>query len=177
MKIFNAKTQKRKDAKEEIIKDGYRFFYFLLFTFYLKIFASLRLCVFALILFSCAAAQSSVLIPTNENKPNPKTLSLAVMNVEITIDNNRANVKITQIFDNHTAQTLEGKYVFALSETSSIADFAVWDNDLRIPGVMMERRRANRIYDSIKQQQTDPGILQTTDDAESASGFRRRFFR
>ena len=174
MKIFNAKAQRREDAKEKKVKIRIRFS-----TFYLKNFAPSRLCVFALkifLIFSFASAQSGVLIPSSENKPNSKTLSLAVMNVEILIDNSRASVKILQIFDNHTAQTLEGKYVFALPEKSSIADFAVWDGDLRIPGVMMELRRANRIYESIKAQQIDPGILQTTDETESATGFSAKIF-
>ncbi|HYP49904.1 MAG TPA: VIT and VWA domain-containing protein, partial [Pyrinomonadaceae bacterium] len=110
------------------------------------------------------------------SKPDPKILSLAVMNVEITIDNQHATVKVLQIFDNHTAQTLEGKYVFALPKKSLISDFAVWDNDLRIPGVMMERRRANQIYGEIKQARVDPGILQTTDETESSAGFSARIF-
>ncbi len=129
-----------------------------------------------LLIFSIVSAQSGVLIPGGENKPNPKILSLAVMNVEITIDNNRAHVKTMQIFDNHAARILEGKYVFALGEKSSIADFAVWDNDARIPGVIMQRRRANSIYESIKQQRIDPGILQTTDETESAAGFSAKIF-
>ncbi|HEX8637695.1 MAG TPA: VIT and VWA domain-containing protein [Pyrinomonadaceae bacterium] len=127
-------------------------------------------------IFSLVAAQSGVLIPGGENEPNRKILSLAVMNVEITIDNGRAAVKIMQIFDNHTARVLEGKYVFALPEKSSISDFAVWDNDARIPGVMMERRRANRIYESVKQARIDPGILQATDETENASGFSAKIF-
>jgi Ca-activated chloride channel homolog len=126
---------------------------------------------FFLLPFHFASAQSGVLIPLPSEKPNANILSLAVMNVEITIDNNRATVKITQIFDNHTAGILEGKYVFALPNTASIADFAVWDNDVRIPGVMMEVNRANRIYGEIKQKQIDPGILQTTDETSSAKGF------
>ena len=121
-------------------------------------------------------AQSGVLIPTDEGKPNPKTLALAVMNVDVLIDNNRATVKIVQIFENRTPRTLEGKYVFALPQTATIADFAVWDDDLRIPGVMMERRRANAAYESTKRRQIDPGILQTTDETESASGFSAKIF-
>ena len=126
---------------------------------------------FCLLPFSFTSAQSGVLIPLPSEKPNANILSLAVMNVEITIDNNRATVVITQIFDNHTAGILEGKYIFALPNTASIADFAVWDNDVRIPGVMMEVKRANRIYGEIKQQRIDPGILQTTDETSSAKGF------
>ena len=129
-----------------------------------------------LLTFSLASAQSGVLIPLPSEKPDAKVLSLAVMNVEITIDNQHATVKVAQIFDNHTKETLEGKYVFALPQTSSIADFAVWDDDARIPGVMMERRRANRIYETIKQARIDPGILQTTDAGESAAGFSARIF-
>jgi Ca-activated chloride channel family protein len=131
---------------------------------------------FLLLPFAFTSAQSGVLIPGSESKPNAKILSLAVMNVEILIDNQHATVKILQIFDNHTAQTLEGKYVFALPQASSISDFAVWDNDLRILGVMLEKHRANAIYESIKAQQIDPGILQTTDATESAKGFSAKIF-
>lgn len=121
--------------------------------------------------FYFANAQSGVLIPLPSDKPDAKILSLAVMNVEITIDNQHATVKIIQIFDNHATRNLEGKYVFALPQTGSISDFAVWDGDQRIPGVMMERRRANQIYEAVKRVQTDPGILQTTDETESTAGF------
>ncbi len=131
---------------------------------------------FLFLAFALTYGQSGVLIPTSENKPNSKILSLAVMKVEILIDNQHATTKVLQIFDNHTSNVLEGKYVFALPQKSSIADFAVWDNDLRIPGVMMERRRANAIYESIKAQQIDPGILQTTDETESTSGFSAKIF-
>lgn len=137
---------------------------------------------FLLLPFYLASAQSGVLVPNNpatpnaESKPNPKVLSLAVMNVEITIDNQHATVKLTQIFDNHTSGVLEGKYIFALPMKSSISDFAVWDGDSRIPGVMMEKRRANAVYESIKAQAIDPGILQTTDETESAKGFSAKIF-
>ncbi len=131
---------------------------------------------FSVFHFPLTFAQSGVLISTDENKPNPKTLSLAKMNVDVLIDNNRATIKVMQIFDNHTPRTLEGKYIFALPQTASISDFAVWDDDLRIPGVMLERRRANAVYESTKQKRIDPGILQTTDETESASGFSAKIF-
>lgn len=137
------------------------------------------LCISSIKVFlivSIATAQSGVLIPSSIGKPDQKVLSLAVMNVDILIDNQYATVKVTQIFDNHTSNTLEGKYVFALPQRASIADFAVWDDVTRIPGVMMEKRRANEIYGQIKQRQTDPGILQTTDETESSTGFSAKIF-
>jgi len=120
--------------------------------------------------------QTAVLIPLPSEKPDAKVLSLAVMNVDILIDNQHATVNVMQIFDNHTSRTLEGKYIFALPGRAAISDFATWDNTTRIPGVMMEKRRANELYAQIKQPQTDPGILQTTGDDESDTGFSAKIF-
>ena len=136
----------------------------------------LAVCLFVALSFALAVGQSGVLIPSPGEKPDQKILSHAVMNVDILIDNQHATVKVMQIFDNLSAATLEGKYVFGLPPSSSISDFAVWDEHLRIPGVMMEKRRANRIYGEIKQQRIDPGILQTTDANESQAGFSARIF-
>ncbi len=49
-----------------------------------------------------------------KDKPDASLLSLQVMNVDVLIDNQHASVRVLQIFDNHTAQALEGKYLFAL---------------------------------------------------------------
>ncbi len=144
---------------------------------FLFVLVGILIFAFCLSPFYFTLAQSGVLMPLPTEKPDAKILSLAVMNVEIVIDNQHATVKVLQIFDNHTANTLEGKYVFALPNQSLISDFAVWDSDVRIPGVMMEKKRANGIYEAIKQPQTiDPGILQTTDDTASAKGFSAKIF-
>ena len=123
-----------------------------------------------------SSAQSGVLIPSSSSKPDAGTLSLQVMNVDVLIDNQHARVRVMQIFDSHSAQILEGKYLFALPPTASISDFAVWDSDVRIPGVMMEKRRANKIYGEIKQQQIDPGLLQQDDEHEGRSAFSAKVF-
>src|ERR1051325_4732716 len=59
-----------------------------------------------------SSAQSGVLIPSTGSKPDANTLSLQVMNVDVLIDNQHARVKVMQIFDSHSAQVLEGKYLF-----------------------------------------------------------------
>jgi Ca-activated chloride channel homolog len=126
---------------------------------------------FLLFTFALAKAQSGVLIPSSiKDKPDEKILSLQRMEVEILIDNQHANVKIVQIFGNKTDQTLEGKYLFALPNTSSIFDFATWENDLRIPGVMMEKRRANAIYAALTAPKNiDPAILQQDEETSTFS--------
>lgn len=132
--------------------------------------------IFLLFFASNIAAQSGVLIPTTKDKPDEKVLSLQTMNVSICVDNQTAKVSVLQIYENHTAQIQEGKFLFALPAEASVSDFAVWDANVRIPGVMMEKRRANEIYSAIKQQQIDPGILQIDDESNGITVFSAKVF-
>lgn len=117
-----------------------------------------------------AQAQSGVLIPASAQKPNPAILSLDEMSVDIKIDNQFARVRVVQIFGNHTASVQEGQYVFLIPTTASISDFAVWDGDVRIPGVILEKRRAEEIYQDLALQSIDPGLLsqEREDNADTA---------
>jgi Ca-activated chloride channel homolog len=97
------------------------------------------------------------------------------MQVEIRIDNGDARVRIRQVFTNHTGKLQEGNYVFALPSGTQVSDFAVWDGPVRIPAVILERKRARAIYQQLKSRAIDPGLLQqgerTDDDARHNSIF------
>lgn len=122
-----------------------------------------------------AFADSGVLIPLNKQAPDPSILSLTEMQVDIRIDNGDARVWIRQIFTNHTRNLEEGNYVFALPSDTQVSDFAVWDGPVRIPAVILERKRAQALYQELKSQAIDPGLLQqgerTEDDARRNSIF------
>jgi len=107
-----------------------------------------------------AFADGGVLIPRDKAQPDPSILSLEEMEITIQIDNGDARVFIRQIFANHTGGIQEGNYVFALPSRATVSDFAVWDGPVRIPAVILERKRAGEIYNELKQQSIDPGLLQ-----------------
>ena len=144
--------------------------------------SSKKLISFALVLvfifLPCRRGQSQtgVLIPSPRSSPDASILSLQTMNVDICIDNQTATIRVVQIFDNKTGQNREGKFLFALPDRASVADFAIWEADARIPGVMMERRRANEVYGEIKQKMIDPGILQQDDEMGGNSAFSAKVF-
>ncbi len=85
---------------------------------------------------------------------------------EVRIDHQYARVRILQIFGNHTDRVQEGKFVFAIPGDAAISDFAVWDGVIRIPGVILERKRASEIYEQLRIQEIDPGLLQQEEEAE-----------
>ncbi len=122
-----------------------------------------------------ACADAGVLIPGSGTQPDSRILSLDEMQVDITIENGDARVFVLEIFSNHTAMPQEGNYVFALPTGSTVSDFAVWDGTVRIPAVILTRRKAREIYDDVRAQQLDPGLLEmgerTEDSARQSSLF------
>jgi Ca-activated chloride channel family protein len=115
---------------------------------------------FAVASVVCMPADTGVLIPGDRQQPDPAVFSLDEMALEILIDNGIARVRVRQIFGNHTVIVQEGVYQFALPDKATVSDFAVWDEVTRIPGVILERRRAGEIYEQAKAQAIDPGLLQ-----------------
>jgi Ca-activated chloride channel homolog len=125
-----------------------------------------------------AFADGGVLIPRDKQQPDPAILSLEEMEITVQIDNGDARVFVRQVFANHTAKIEEGNYVFALPPRATVSDFAVWDGPKRIPAVILERKRAEEIYNQLKQQSIDPGLLkmgeQGSDEAKRSAIFSAR---
>jgi Ca-activated chloride channel family protein len=120
-------------------------------------------------------SDAGVLIPRDKAQPDPAVLSLQEMEITVRIDNSDARVFVKQIFANHTNRIEEGNYIFALNSRAVVSDFATWDGPVRIPAVILERKRAEEIYNSLKQQQIDPGLLEqgerTASEARHTSAF------
>src|SRR5258708_34734065 len=123
---------------------------------------------------SLACADGGLLVPTNLAQPNPRALTMSQMAIDIWIDDGDARVLIRQVYYSHVGQILEGQYTFALPGRANISDFAVWDGVTRIPGVILERKRAEEIYQDLKMQSIDPGLLKTGED--EAEGRRSAVF-
>ena len=119
-----------------------------------------RILLLLLLAAPAAFPDGGVLIPRDKAQPDPSVLSLEEMEIAVVIDNGDARVFVKQIFANHTPGIQEGNYVFALPSRATVSDFAVWDGPVRIPAVILERKRAGEIYNELKQQSIDPGLLQ-----------------
>ncbi len=105
-------------------------------------------------------ADAGILIPRDKQQPDPAILSLEEMEITVRIDNGDARVFVRQVFANHTGRIEEGNYIFALPSHATISDFATWDGPTRLPAVILERKRAEEIYNQLKQQSIDPGLLE-----------------
>ncbi|MGC2659679.1 MAG: VIT and VWA domain-containing protein [Bryobacteraceae bacterium] len=131
---------------------------------------SIALLLFAQLSACVLCADSGVIIPTDRQTPDPSVLALSEMAVDITIDSGHATVSMREVFHNKTDRVLEGAYTLVLPGDAAISDFAVWDGVVRIPGVILERKRAGELYDEIRNQAVDPGLLQSDEVSESNAG-------
>ena len=137
-----------------------------------------RLLVMLLVFCALSPAgwgDAGVLIPRGKAQPDAAILSLEEMEITVRIDNRDARVFVKQIFANHTGRIEEGNYVFALNSHAVVSDFATWDGPVRLPAVILERKRAEEIYTNLKWQSIDPGLLQmgerTADEARKTAVF------
>src|SRR5271166_2275611 len=123
-------------------------------------------------------ADAGILIPRDKQQPDAAILSLEEMEITVRIDNGDARVFVRQVFANHTFRIEEGNYIFALPSHATISDFATWDGPTRLPAVILERKRAEEIYNQLKQQAVDPGLLQMgergSEEAKRTSTFSAR---
>jgi len=91
-------------------------------------------------------AQAGLLVPTSTGRADAAVLSLREMAIDVGIARGYARVNVRQVYENHTGDVQEGSYRFALPPSAAVGDFAVWDGLVRIPGVILEKRRARAIY-------------------------------
>ncbi|MEZ5306663.1 MAG: VIT and VWA domain-containing protein [Pyrinomonadaceae bacterium] len=105
-----------------------------------------------------------------------QAISIDSIDIDVVVSNRMALVRYVQIFHNNTDSVLEGRYYFAMPETASVHDFAIWEGAKRIPGVMLEKKSAERRYEKIKRDIIDPGLLSIDDSRGGSSLFSARVF-
>ena len=117
-----------------------------------------------------ARGQAGLLVPTSTGRPDASVLALREMKVDVSIARGHARVNVRQVFENRTASVQEGTYRFRLPPSASVSDFAVWDGLVRVPGVILEKRRARAIYRELTMQRIDPGLLQQGEEEDNGGG-------
>lgn len=80
--------------------------------------------------------------------------------VDVLIDGSLTQVHLTQVVRNHSAQTVEGTYVFPLPADAAVSDFQMTVDGQVIEGQILTKEEARRIYEEIVRRQRDPALLQ-----------------
>ena len=90
-------------------------------------------------------------------------LEIESHDVDVTIRDNIAITRVTQVFRNTESRIVEALYTFPVPKGASVANFSMWINGREMVGEVLEKKRAREIYDSYKQTRRDPGLLEQVD--------------
>lgn len=80
--------------------------------------------------------------------------------VDVVIDGPLTQVHLTQVLRNHSAQTVEGTYIFPLPENAAISDFQMTVDGQVLEGKILPKEEALRTYEEIVRSRRDPALLQ-----------------
>lgn len=84
--------------------------------------------------------------------------------VDVLVDGPVAQVQLTQLLRNHSAQTVEGSYLFPLPADAAISDFQMTVDGQTLEGQVLTKEEARRTYEEIVRRQRDPALLEYIGD-------------
>ncbi|MHC4471494.1 MAG: VIT domain-containing protein, partial [Planctomycetota bacterium] len=110
-----------------------------------------------------AFADGFIVVPRHPpRRPEVRTIPLAIKyhRVKVTIRDQVAVTEIDQVFINPNPYQLEGTYIFPIPEEASISAFSMWIDGKEMPGELLERDKARKIYMDIVRSMRDPALLE-----------------
>ena len=91
---------------------------------------------------------------------NEYPLPIAVLGVDIVVENQVARIAIDQTFHNETDQVLEGTYRFAIPPDAALQRLAMYVDGKLMESGVVERMQARRIYEELVYRRVDPALLE-----------------
>lgn len=119
-----------------------------------------------LLLSATASAQIIILPPhpTEPRVPRPIPISesykIKSVDVQTTIKDQIAQVQCSQTFQNTGSTTLETTFLFPLPDDAAISGLTLIVDGKELPGKLLKKEEARRIYESIVRSRRDPALLE-----------------
>jgi Ca-activated chloride channel family protein len=90
--------------------------------------------------------------------------------LQVTIDGQHATTTLTQVYENTSANVIEGQYRLRPGTGSHVDGFAYWNGEQKIVGEVFERQTARQVYEHVTALRRDPGLLE--EDGEGRFVFK-----
>ncbi len=123
--------------------------------------------VVAIVLFFLHPAVSradGIIVPPPGPRPKPVNIgevySVKYHHVRVDVEGQVATTTVDQAFVNETGGQLEVEYVFPLPRDAQVKKFALFVGDKELPGKILDREEARRIYEKIVRSHRDPALLE-----------------
>jgi len=123
--------------------------------------------VMALVLcfiYPTTSRADGIIVPPPGPEPKPIRIgnlyTVKYHRVRVDVDGQLATTTVDQAFVNETGRPLEVEYVFPLPREAQVKKFALYVGDKELPGKILSREEARRIYEKIVNSHRDPALLE-----------------
>jgi len=113
-----------------------------------------------LLLMVAPLAANGVVVPPHPVEPGTGGFKMNYHNVDITLENGIARVKIEEEFENVSNRRLEAVYLFPIPSSAVISDFVMKVGDQVFKGEVLPADEARKIYQEIVAKLKDPALLE-----------------
>ncbi|MFW6132111.1 MAG: VIT and vWA domain-containing protein [Candidatus Aminicenantaceae bacterium] len=115
---------------------------------------------FLLIITSRSLLADGFIIPKPMPGENIPPLTVKYHKVEVEIIDQVANTSIDQVFINNHHRDIEGTFIFPLPEDAAISEFSMYVGNKKIEGEILDKEKAQKIYEDIVRRLKDPALLE-----------------
>ena len=94
--------------------------------------------------------------------PRPVFSSYKVHSIDVqaVVHDQAAKIRMSQVFQNTGSVPVEAQFVFPIPEGSAISDLTLLYDGKELPGRLLAKDEARRIYEDIVRRQRDPALLE-----------------
>jgi Ca-activated chloride channel homolog len=107
---------------------------------------------------------SSIRRPHPPTRPIPRPVfslyKIHSIDVQAAVHDQAAKIRMSQVFQNTGSVPVEAQFVFPIPEDAAISDLTLLYDGKELPGRLLAKDEARRIYEDIVRRQRDPALLE-----------------
>ncbi|MDX2036229.1 MAG: VIT domain-containing protein [Isosphaeraceae bacterium] len=100
------------------------------------------------------------LVDRHGPRPIPRSFEIREVTIDSVVRDQVAQVQVSQVFHNPGSTTIDAEFLFPLPEEGAVQGFVLLVDGKELPGRLMEKEEARRIYEEIVRTKRDPALLE-----------------
>lgn len=107
-----------------------------------------------------AAIGQGLIVDQRHGRPIAGSFEVKSVEIDARVRDQVAEVHVTQTFHNPNSFEMESEFVFPLADDGAIQNFVLMVDGKELPGRLLDRDEARKIYEEIVRRRRDPALLE-----------------